>query len=101
MAAAARDALLAALPRPAIDVPVLVVEIDRASLAELGPWPWPRARLAALVARLHADGAAVVATDILFAGADRASPAALARLLAPALPAPEAAALAALAPALP
>ena len=31
---------------------VLVVDIDEASLAELGPWPWPRARLADLVETL-------------------------------------------------
>ena len=41
------------------------VVIDEASLAELGPWPWPRARLAALVAASRAAGAAGVAVDVL------------------------------------
>jgi adenylate cyclase len=31
---------------------VLVVDIDEPSMAELGPWPWPRARLADLVEKL-------------------------------------------------
>jgi adenylate cyclase len=79
------DALIAAWPRPDTPAPVLVVEIDRASLAALGPWPWPRARIATLVEALHAAGAAVVATDILFEGPDRASPARLARQLAEAM----------------
>lgn len=38
-----------------IDTPeprVLVVDIDEASMRELGPWPWPRARLADLVETL-------------------------------------------------
>ena len=45
---------------------VLVVDIDEASLAALGPWPWPRARLADLVEILLADyGVRGVALDIL------------------------------------
>ncbi|MBY0239470.1 MAG: adenylate/guanylate cyclase domain-containing protein [Burkholderiaceae bacterium] len=31
---------------------ILVVDIDEASMAELGPWPWPRSRLADLVETL-------------------------------------------------
>jgi adenylate cyclase len=43
-----------------------VVDIDEASLTELGPWPWPRARLADLVEILLADyDARGVALDIL------------------------------------
>jgi adenylate cyclase len=88
-----QDALLAAWPRPAVEVPLLVVEIDRGSLAAHGPWPWPRDRIAALVTALHEAGAAAVATDILFEAPDRAAPALLARRLAAALPGAEAAAL--------
>lgn len=45
---------------------ILVVDIDEASLAELGPWPWPRERLAHLVEILLADYAARgVALDIV------------------------------------
>ncbi len=70
---------------------MLVVAIDRESLATIGPWPWPRDRIAALLDRL--GGAAAIATDILFEGPDRAAPAVLARRLADALPDAEAAAL--------
>ena len=99
---AARDALLAALPRPAQALPLLVVEIDRASLAAIGPWPWPRQALAALLDRLAEAGAASVALDLLLEGPDRASPAVLASRLAAALgEQPAAAPLARLTPTLP
>lgn len=83
------------LPRPAaVEAPVRVIDIDDASLARLGQWPWPRARLAALGDRLTAAGAAAVGYDILFAEADRAAWPALAKELA--LPPALAGALAAL-----
>jgi adenylate cyclase len=45
---------------------ILVVDIDEASLAELGPWPWPRERLAHLVEILLASyGSRGVALDIV------------------------------------
>ncbi len=45
---------------------ILVVDIDEASLSELGPWPWPRERLAHLVEILLAEYAARgVALDIV------------------------------------
>jgi len=45
---------------------VTVVDIDEASLAALGPWPWPRERMAALLERLLADyGARGVALDMV------------------------------------
>jgi adenylate cyclase len=36
----------------AIDRRILLVDIDEASLTELGPWPWPRKRLTQLVENL-------------------------------------------------
>jgi adenylate cyclase len=54
--------------------PVRIVDIDEASLARLGQWPWPRTHLAALLDQLGAAGAAVVAFDILFAEPDRTAP---------------------------
>jgi adenylate cyclase len=63
-------------------LPVRIVDIDDASLAAFGQWPWPRSRLAALVERLGALGAAVVAFDVLFPEPDRTSPARFARGLA-------------------
>ena len=67
-------------PRASADLPVRVVDIDEASLAELGQWPWPRSRLADLVKRLVDDyGASAVAFDVLFPEPDRLS---VAQLLA-------------------
>jgi adenylate cyclase len=63
---------------------VVIVDIDRAALARFGSWPWPRGRMAELVAAAAAGHPAVLALDILFAGPDRLSPdgdAALARAL--------------------
>lgn len=65
-------------PRPAVDVPVQVVDIDDESLTRLGQWPWPRTRLAELVSRLHEAGAAIIVFDFIFAEPDRTSPAAVA-----------------------
>ena len=54
--------------------PVKIVDLDDASLARLGQWPWPRTRVATLVERLTQAGAAVIAFDIVFAEPDRSSP---------------------------
>jgi len=43
---------------------ILCVDIDSASLAEIGPWPWPRERLAALVDVLRRCEAQAVALDV-------------------------------------
>ena len=53
-------------PRPPHPAVVLVV-VDDASLARLGRWPWPRARLAKLIEHIEEAGAEVVALDILLA----------------------------------
>ena len=44
---------------------VIVVDIDEASLAEVGPWPWPRERLEALSSKLAALGAGTQIYDIV------------------------------------
>ncbi|MGB8401848.1 CHASE2 domain-containing protein [Bradyrhizobium sp.] len=62
-------------------VPLAVIDIDRRSLEALGPWPWPRDRMATLVEAVSAGQPKVIAIDILFAEADMRSPAALARQL--------------------
>ncbi|MBI5558634.1 MAG: adenylate/guanylate cyclase domain-containing protein [Deltaproteobacteria bacterium] len=53
---------------------VVVVDIDDASLAAIGQWPWPRNTVAALVARIHEAGARVIGFDLIFAEPDRTSP---------------------------
>jgi adenylate cyclase len=62
------------VPREYVPVPVRIVDVDETSLRELGQWPWPRDRLAELLARLGELGAAVVVFDILFSEPDRLSP---------------------------
>lgn len=61
-----RDTFLRVQVSSAPEPRVLVVDIDEASLARLGPWPWPHGRLADLVeillSRYEARG---VALDIL------------------------------------
>ncbi len=61
-------------PRDYQPAPVRIVDIDEASLAAFGQWPWPRDRLALIVARLGELGAAALAFDVIFAEADRSSP---------------------------
>ena len=65
-----RDAFLRLQVSTAPEPRVLVVDIDEASLGELGPWPWPRERLAHLVEILLTRYAARgVALDILLPAA--------------------------------
>jgi len=61
-------------PRPYLESPVRIVDIDDESLARLGQWPWPRTQIAELIRRLFDAGAAVVAFDAVFAEPDRTSP---------------------------
>jgi len=61
-------------PRVYEPAPVRYVDIDDDSLAALGQWPWPRTRIAELVARLANAGAAAIVFDIVFAEPDRTSP---------------------------
>ena len=69
------DAFQVLNPREApADRPVAILDIDEASLRELGQWPWPRTRLAELVRRTTDAGAALIAFDVVFAEPDRLSP---------------------------
>ena len=89
------DRLLAAVaPTGATDARVVVLDIDEASLAREGPWPWRRERIARLIEAARAGGAAAIGVDILFATPDAQSPAALARKLAEATGNPSALAVA-------
>ncbi len=63
--------LFAASAAPQREERLILIDIDERSLAELGPWPWPRARLAELAERLKAAGAAMQVWDVVF---DRAEP---------------------------
>jgi adenylate cyclase len=61
-------------PRVVDKRPVVIVDIDEASLRKLGQWPWPRTRVAELIDRLTQHGAAAIAFDVIFAEPDRLSP---------------------------
>src|SRR5262249_13364874 len=54
---------------------VIVVDIDRPSLAALGNWPWSRSTMAQLVSAISAGKPIALGIDVLFAGQDPRSPA--------------------------
>jgi adenylate cyclase len=69
------DFLQTVKPRESNFRPVVIVDIDDASLRELGQWPWPRTMLAELVSKITASGALVIGFDMVFSEPDRVSPA--------------------------
>jgi adenylate cyclase len=60
-------------PRAEAGAPITIVDIDEASIRELGQWPWPRSDIARIVDRLGELGAAAIAFDMVFSEADRTS----------------------------
>ena len=54
------DLLQILSPRVESNFPVLIVDIDEKSLAEIGQWPWPRTELAKMIDILMQSGAAAV-----------------------------------------
>jgi adenylate cyclase len=54
--------------------PVTIVDIDEKSLAKLGQWPWPRTRIADMVANLTRLGAVAIGFDVIFSEPDRLNP---------------------------
>ena len=61
-------------PRVKTARPVTIIDIDEKSLAKLGQWPWPRTRIADLIASLTRLGAVVIGFDIVFSEPDRLNP---------------------------
>lgn len=53
-------------PDHATEKRLTIVAIDEQSLAEIGPWPWPRETMAQLAEKLQAYGAAQLLFDIVF-----------------------------------
>src|ERR1700730_3225470 len=62
-------------PREQTLRPVVIVDIDEASLKDIGQWPWPRTVVADLVTHIAQAGAVATGFDIVFAEPDRMSPA--------------------------
>lgn len=66
------DLRLRALQKGVVDSRIVIVDIDEASLAHEGQWPWPRQRLAALVDTLFDHyKIRVLGLDMVFAEAQR------------------------------
>jgi adenylate cyclase len=61
-------------PRETVSRPVVIVDIDEASLKEIGQWPWPRTIVADLITRLTQLGVVAIGFDVIFAEPDRMSP---------------------------
>ena len=77
------DTYLDLAPRPPDPkLPVRIVDIDEASLARVGQWPWPRTHMARIIDNLKQAGARTITLDIILAEPDRLSPAAFAKLFA-------------------
>lgn len=71
------DEFQSIFPREAKDQPVVIVDIDEATLAALGQWPWPRNYLAALIDAVNQHHPAAIGLDIIMPEADRTSPQAI------------------------
>lgn len=46
--------------------PIVIIDIDEASLREEGRWPWSRTRIAMLLRRLKEEGVSVIGLDMVF-----------------------------------
>ena len=68
------DAYQRLMPRTASQTHVVIVDIDDASQAAFGRWPWPRTRLARLIEATHKLGALAVGLDMIMPEADSTSP---------------------------
>ena len=56
------------------DKPVMIIDIDEASLTKIGQWPWPRTKVAELIEKTRNYGASLIAFDMVFAEEDRLNP---------------------------
>jgi adenylate cyclase len=54
--------------------PVRIVDVDEASIARFGQWPWPRTTMARLTNALGALHAKAIVFDVMFSEPDRTSP---------------------------
>jgi CHASE2 domain-containing sensor protein len=66
-------------PRERKSAPAVIVAIDERALERHGQWPWPRTRVAQLLAGIADAGPAAIGVDLLFPEPDRFSPAEVAR----------------------
>lgn len=69
-------------PREHKAQPVTIVSIDEKSLSQLGQWPWPRHRLAALIDAIDQHEPAAIGLDMYMPEVDQTSPDQVAQSLA-------------------
>lgn len=62
------------LETPSITAPITIIDIDDESIAAFGQWPWPRDRIAELVAMIARSDPAAIGIDLIFPEPDRLSP---------------------------
>lgn len=67
------DSILRSAPHRPPTGAVAIADLDEASLAKFGQWPWPRYRVALLLRKIHEAGAVAVGIDMVFAEPDRTS----------------------------
>lgn len=60
------DLITAQQPPRAAPAQIVLVDIDERSIADIGPWPWPREVIAALVRHLRDRGARLQLWDVVF-----------------------------------
>jgi adenylate cyclase len=65
------DTTLRGSTRPVPDSRVVIVDVDEASIAKVGQWPWPRDAIGRLIDRLRELGASAIALDMVFPEPDR------------------------------
>ncbi len=53
---------------------VVIIDIDEASLEQLGQWPWSRNKVSKIIENLNTANIAIVGMDIVFAEEDNSSP---------------------------
>lgn len=68
------DACARFMPRERSEAPVVIVAVDDASLRAVGQWPWPRQRMAELIAEILRGNPLALGIDILWLEPDRLSP---------------------------
>ncbi len=66
-------------PREYSRQPIVIVDLDEASLREFGQWPWPRTRIADLIDGIAERGGVATGFDIVFSELDRLSPSQIAK----------------------
>jgi adenylate cyclase len=67
------DSFLRSVPHRPVSGSVTVADLDEASLARLGQWPWPRYRVARLLEKIREGGVSAAGLDMVFAELDRTS----------------------------